>query len=171
MGNPKSDNHNDGQAEGSSNGPGGHLMHELVWRHVETEEFNEGYDNGRNNPSRDDSSSSGSGSSGSGSSGGCYITTACSRAGGLADDCNELKSMRKFRDDVLLVTPEGRQLVEEYYVIAPRIVARVDGRADASVVWAETLSSVRSILRLIESGRSKDAISAYRTMAGALDSL
>jgi hypothetical protein len=36
--------HNRGQEEGLKNDAGGHLFHELFWRHFESDEFNSGYD-------------------------------------------------------------------------------------------------------------------------------
>ena len=59
-----------------------------------------------------------SGSSGNFSAGvGCFITTVCCEYKGLADDCEELTILRKFRD-----TYVPKQLVKEYYKIAPKIV-------------------------------------------------
>ena len=55
----------------------------------------------------------------------CYITSAVCRTQGKDDDCYELTAFRRFRDQVMLVSEEGRALVEEYYRLAPAIVTTV----------------------------------------------
>lgn len=56
----------------------------------------------------------------------CFLTTACTAARGLPDDCHELTLLRQFRDKYLLSNAEGRFLVDEYYRIAPAICQAVD---------------------------------------------
>ena len=52
----------------------------------------------------------------------CYITTAVCRSEGKPDDCRELELLRSFRDGWLAKTEEGRELINEYYRLAPKIV-------------------------------------------------
>ena len=40
-------------------------------------------------------------------SGGCFLTSACTEARGLPDDCHELTVLRSFRDGYLRSQPEG----------------------------------------------------------------
>jgi hypothetical protein len=61
---------------------------------------------------------------------GCFLTTACCGVLGLGDDCFELRTLRRYRDDVLTNMPEGRAAIAAYYAIAPTIVARL-GQTDA----------------------------------------
>lgn len=61
---------------------------------------------------------------------GCFITTATCTAMGKSDTCEELTAFRKFRDETLLASSDGRQLVNEYYRIAPVIVARISQESD-----------------------------------------
>ena len=49
----------------------------------------------------------------------CYISTAACAALGLADDCDELMQLRRFRDEILLKSHRGAQDVREYYAAAP----------------------------------------------------
>jgi hypothetical protein len=53
---------------------------------------------------------------------GCFITTACCEAIGLDDDCFELRSLRRYRDEILANTPEGRAGIARYYRLAPSIL-------------------------------------------------
>ena len=42
---------------------------------------------------------------------GCFITTACCDVLGLDDDCFELRTLRRYRDDVLAKQPGGAALI------------------------------------------------------------
>ncbi len=66
----------------------------------------------------------------------CYITTATCLSQGLPDDCHELTTLRWFRDEVVVSTPEGRRRAAEYYASAPAIVECIDRRDDAAAVYA-----------------------------------
>lgn len=52
---------------------------------------------------------------------GCFLTTAMCDILLKSDDCYELTKLREFRDGFLLKTQEGKELVDEYYKIAPSI--------------------------------------------------
>lgn len=56
----------------------------------------------------------------------CFLTSACTKARGLEDDCEELTILRQFRDQHLLTTREGRALVAKYYRIAPPICRAIE---------------------------------------------
>ena len=63
------------------------------------------------------SGSSHTGHSGHGSSSGtdgCYLTSACVMAKGLPDHCEELETLRVFRDEYLAGQPGGRAEIEQY---------------------------------------------------------
>jgi len=68
--------------------------------------------------------SSGGGGNG-GASGGCFLTTAVAEHRGEPDDGPTLTLLRGFRDGYMMRTPERRALVEEYYAIAPKLVAAI----------------------------------------------
>lgn len=56
----------------------------------------------------------------------CYLTTACIKAKKLSDDCFELTTLRWFRDNYLMSFEQGKQDIEHYYEIAPKIVAAIE---------------------------------------------
>ncbi len=56
---------------------------------------------------------------------GCFITSACCEAVGLADDCFELRALRRYRDEVLAKRPGGAAEIGVYYALAPLILARL----------------------------------------------
>ena len=56
---------------------------------------------------------------------GCFVTTACCNVLGLDDDCFELQSLRRYRDDVLAKQTGGAEAIARYYAKAPRILAQL----------------------------------------------
>jgi hypothetical protein len=55
----------------------------------------------------------------------CFITTACCEALGLDDDCFELRTLRRYRDQVLVKQTGGAQEIAHYDALAPQILARL----------------------------------------------
>ena len=72
---------------------------------------------------------------GNDSGGGCFLTSACVEARGLADDCEELTLLRKFRDEYLSTCDGGKEEIEEYYRIAPGIVEKIKSQDHAISVF------------------------------------
>jgi hypothetical protein len=64
----------------------------------------------------------------------CFLTSACCGAVGLPDDCAELTILRRFRDRVMMATPDGREAVARYYRLAPAILAEIARRGDAGAL-------------------------------------
>ena len=85
-------------------------------------------DAGKSRPAKDNSG---------GGKKGCFITTAACELRGLPDDCHELRVLRRFRDDVLVTSREGRALVEEYYRVAPRLVLIVEVNGEQFVIESD----------------------------------
>lgn len=71
----------------------------------------------------------------------CYITTAVCENRNMGRTCEELQLIRSFRDDYMASFPEGRNLIEEYYDIAPTIVKRINKAPNADsiygMIWQE----------------------------------
>ena len=59
-------------------------------------------------------------------SSGCFITTAVCEHFGKGDECYELNAFRSFRDNWLLLQPDGPQLIQQYYQVAPMIVQKIN---------------------------------------------
>ena len=68
-------------------------------------------------------------------SSGCFITSAVCRTLGKPDDCYELTAFRSFRDNWLCGQPDGQTLIQEYYQVAPAIVAQIDKRSDSKEIY------------------------------------
>ncbi len=59
----------------------------------------------------------------------CFVTTACCTVLGLGDDCFELRTLRRYRDDVLAKLTGGIGDIARYYDLAPRLLARLRANA------------------------------------------
>ena len=95
----------------------------------------------------------------------CYITTAVCRVQGKGDDCYELTAFRRFRDQVMLRSEEGRALVEEYYRLAPAIVTSVRLCRDEKAVYDQVYREyLLPCLRLLEAGDEKGCRDKYVEM-------
>nr|WP_294494383.1 CFI-box-CTERM domain-containing protein [uncultured Mediterraneibacter sp.] len=100
----------------------------------------------------------------------CYITTAVCRSMNRPDDCYELETLRNYRDDYLIHTPGGREIVEEYYNVAPTIVKRINRQADADKVYREIWGEyLNPCIRLIEEGRREECRKLYTEMVEKLE--
>ena len=97
------------------------------------------------------------------SSGGCFLTSACVEAKGLPDDCYELTTLRKFRDEYLAKQDCGRCEIDHYYLVAPAIVRRIKSSANGKAVFERIYEElVMPCVRLIEEGALNSAHAKYR---------
>jgi len=94
---------------------------------------------------------------------GCYLTSACVEAKGLADDCVQLQTLRSFRDDYLSKTEEGKQEIKEYYLTAPKIVKSIQSRDDSMIVFETIFNElVEPCVGFINDKKYEQAHKLYR---------
>lgn len=92
----------------------------------------------------------------------CFLTTAVCRYRGLPDDCHVLTTYRRFRDQELLVTDEGKSLVHEYYRIAPSIVEQLEKRQDRDEIYTDMWNNfLEPGYRLVLANKNTAAKSLY----------
>ncbi len=96
---------------------------------------------------------------GESSSGGCYLTSACIRAKGLPDDCDELTTLRAFRDGWLKKQSYGKSEICEYYSVAPRIVDAIDSLPDSTDIWCNLYNSL--IVPCVQMIKNEDYTGAH----------
>ena len=94
----------------------------------------------------------------------CFITTAVVKAAGLPDNAYELETLRRFRDEYLKKTEWGKQLVEEYYKISPKIVDAIEKDPAKQEVYSRLLQEIRDIVKDIEKGKYYLAVEKYKNM-------
>ncbi|WP_416141084.1 CFI-box-CTERM domain-containing protein [Lysinibacillus capsici] len=80
-------------------------------------------------------SSSSSSSSYSSSKSWCFLTTATCIALGKEDNCDEILNYKKYRDEHLRFDDDGRDLIVEYYRIAPVIVEKIDAEPNPKALY------------------------------------
>lgn len=112
----------------------------------------------------------GNGNSSGGSS--CFLSSACIKSMGLPDDCEELETLRHFRDDRKDRDPVFRDLVDEYYRIAPRIVESINHRENAQEIYSNIYNElVVPCVNLIKQGKEEEAIDLYMNKVRSLEAL
>jgi hypothetical protein len=103
------------------------------------------------------------------SDGGCFITTAVCSCMSKPDDCEELQTLRKYRDKFLvLFRPDS---VKEYYRIAPHVVKQINKLPDAHLIW-QTVHQLYIVpaVSMIKAGRNVAAFVRYKAMVEYLRS-
>lgn len=94
--------------------------------------------------------------------GGCYLTTACVDHKGLADDCTELESLRKFRDAIIQDDDFMRGKILEYYRTAPIIVQQINQSENSIEVYNNMFDEmITPCVQSIESGDIEKAKEIY----------
>jgi len=100
----------------------------------------------------------------------CYITTAVCQGLNKGDDCYELSLFREYRDNYLLQTEEGKQMVEAYYNVAPTIVKRIHQQNNAVLtfqgIWDMYL---KPCTKLIEQAEHEACKNLYYEMVNELE--
>jgi len=100
----------------------------------------------------------------------CYITTAVCEIQNKADDCYELMMFRDFRDKYLMKEEEGRALVDEYYELAPRILAAIDLKSSKDEIYQDIWNNHLSVcLGNIENGQDSLCKDNYKNMVKTLE--
>ena len=100
----------------------------------------------------------------------CFITTAVCQSRGLPDDCAELTAFRAFRDGYLRTCPDGAALIDEYYNIAPGIVACIDICGDRDARYdAIRANYLDPCYRDLQAGKLEDCKNRYVRMVRALE--
>ncbi len=95
----------------------------------------------------------------------CYITTAACEFMGMEDHCYELDLLRSYRDSYLEKQPDGEDLVDRYYDLAPSIVKHIDERPDRAQIYLTAWTDyIQPCIRLIESGENEQCEKLYEQM-------
>ena len=105
---------------------------------------------------------SGGGTAGGGNS--CFLTTACCEVVGLADDCFELATLRRFRDEVMMESADGRADVARYYAEAPVIVAAIHRRGERRVLLGLYFTHILPSALAAQIGLKRTARRLYTNM-------
>ena len=96
-------------------------------------------------------------------SGGCFLTSACTEARGLPDNCEELTVLRAFRDGYMKSLPQGQADICQYYHIAPAIVEKIHALPNAKEIFDNIYTElVLPCVELIRAGKNEAAYAKYK---------
>lgn len=102
-------------------------------------------------------------------SSGCFISSACVQEIGSDDNCYELQTLRRYRDDYLLASENGKALVQKYYAIAPKLVEQIANHPNHINEWNEIYTNlVKKSVSLIDNGEFEDAKQWYEEYVNTL---
>jgi hypothetical protein len=103
---------------------------------------------------------------------GCFVSTTVCSVLGKDDNCEELLLLRSFRDQILLKSKEGIQLVEEYYECSPDLLTRLAKRGKTDPYIYERLYRLHlcPIIELVRLGKNVEAVEAYIIMVNSIAS-
>ena len=97
--------------------------------------------------------------------GGCFITEAVMSTSGQGDNAEELQVLRGFRDTVLMASPQGQEMVNEYYAIAPVVVEAVAARPDGVKIFQDLKAQfIDPAVAAVKAGDNEQALQIYAQM-------
>lgn len=100
---------------------------------------------------------------------GCFITTAVCQTFHKPDDCYELTMFRHFRDNWLSKQPNGKDMIAEYYVVAPSIVEKIDSSEYPDQVYRKIWKLyLNPCLHYLENRQYEDCRNLYVEMVTKL---
>lgn len=100
---------------------------------------------------------------------GCFISSAVFESIGYDDNCQELRLLRNFRDNILLNTQEGKSLVEEYYQVAPSIVKNINLHKNADKIYEKIYHEYLSVcIEAIQAKEYSKSTDVYKSLVVAL---
>ena len=100
---------------------------------------------------------------------GCFITTAVCQTFHKPDDCYELTMFRHFRDNWLSKQPNGKDMIAEYYVVAPSIVEKIDSSEYPDQVYRKIWKRyLNPCLHYLENRQYEDCRNLYVEMVTKL---
>jgi len=96
---------------------------------------------------------------------GCFITTAVCSSLNKPDDCDELMTMRWYRDKIKSEDADMAELIKEYYRVAPGVVKKIDKESNASQIYRGLWeNSISKIYRSLKQEKYRDATLRYIDM-------
>jgi hypothetical protein len=102
--------------------------------------------------------------------GGCFITEATMAGMGMQDpnqleQSEPLQVLRWFRDNVMMRTPQGQQMVQQYYLMAPDVVEAVNQRPDAAQIYGQIFQQfIAPAVEAVKSNDFQQALQIYAEM-------
>lgn len=95
----------------------------------------------------------------------CFITSAVCKSFGKSDECYELTLFRQFRDEWLINSKDGKNLVLEYYKVAPTIVDTINLQENSNEIYINIWNEyLYDCMKYIEIGKLNECKNTYIRM-------
>lgn len=99
----------------------------------------------------------------------CFVTTAVCLGLNKSQDCREIALMKRYRDEYLSGSEDGKAAIRAYYDIAPTIVKRIAREVSSEekylYLWQNYISKC---VAYVESGENESCRQLYETMMSEL---
>ncbi|MRR49380.1 MAG: hypothetical protein EG825_00455 [Rhodocyclaceae bacterium] len=102
--------------------------------------------------------------------GGCFLTEATMYGMGIQDPAQleqsePLQVLRWFRDNVMARTPQGKNMIQQYYLMAPDVVEAVNRRPDAKQIYSQIYGQfIAPAVEAIKANQFPKALEIYAAM-------
>lgn len=93
----------------------------------------------------------------------CFITTAACQYYGLPDDCDELQTLRKFRDEIMLTRDDWKQDVADYYALAKELGEKLSAIKDFHF-WTDVFGMIKEAVGYCKDGEHQKAYDTYKLL-------
>ena len=81
----------------------------------------------------------------------------------MPDNCDELQTLRKFRDTYMMSCPKRTAMVKEYYEKAPLVVSALSKLPNRKFIYERRRTEyIVPAVRAIKSGNSRQALELYK---------
>ena len=93
----------------------------------------------------------------------CFITTACVTEKGLADNCDELTTLRGLRENYMRQTQQGKILLTEYQTLGPAVVAAISHCENRKEIYDYLYQNmITPAVAMIKNGKYQNAVDWYQ---------
>lgn len=99
------------------------------------------------------------------------MTTACCEYKGLPDNCHELQTMRKMRDEYIRKQSYGEEMIQEYYKEAPQIVEKIKKSDNYTTILESIYKAILKIVELSDKGKNDEAVILYMMLIHKLSKI
>lgn len=93
----------------------------------------------------------------------CFITTACVTERGMADNCDELSTLRSLRENYMRQSQQGKSLLAEYQTLGPAVVAAISHCENRKEIYDYLFQNmITPAVAMIKNGEYQDAVDWYQ---------
>ena len=93
----------------------------------------------------------------------CFLTTACVYHRKMADDCYELNSLRDLRDNFMMNTADGREIVKNYREVGPSLIRSINACENSSEIYEYMYQHlVVPSVSMVKEGKKQEAVDYYQ---------